>query len=228
MHALQSYGQAKPTYDNKAYTFSSTYHDGTLKMYAHHLTQPLRLGELPQYHMTSLRGFLLTDSPQIFRQGVGAFRNARDLAKEQREIFIEQANAVARAQSVDTMSFDTSNSQDTVTSMRERLIDSDTSADELTLDYPSPMSRTKRQKVQTCPRAPRSMQEKPSSTRGEPRSMREELRSTQEYFLSSEGISEIVIKEHITRYCGTNAEVTTAMFKVCSKQVFIEREVNAP
>jgi hypothetical protein len=125
-------------------------------MYAHYPTQPSRLGESPQYHMTPLRGFLLTDSPQIFRQGVGAFRNARDLAKEQREIFIEQANAVARAQSVDTMSFDTSNSQDTVTSMQERLIDSDTSADELALDYPSPMSRTKRQKVQTRPSTPRA------------------------------------------------------------------------
>ena len=129
------------------------------------------------------RRFSICDSPQIFRQGVGAFRNARDLAKEQREIFIEQANAVARAQSVDTMSFDTSNSQDTVTSMQERVIDSDTSADELALDYPSPMSRTKRQKVQTRPSTSRSMQEKPSSTRGEPRSMREESRSTQEYSL---------------------------------------------
>jgi hypothetical protein len=199
MHALQSYGQAELIYDNKAYTFSSTYHDGTLKMYAHHPTQPSRLGESPQYHMTPLRGFLLTDSPQIFRQGVGAFRNARDLAKEHREIFIEQANAMARVQSVDTMSFDTSNSQDTVTSMQERLIDSDTSADELALDYPSPMSRTKRQKVQTRPSTPRLMQEKPSSTRGEPRSMREESRSTQEYFLPSEGISEIVIKKQRRR-----------------------------
>jgi len=69
-------------------------------------------------------------------------------------MFIKQANAVARAQSVDTMSFDTSNSQDTVTSMQERVIDSDTSADELALDYPSPMSRTKRQKVNTSKYTP--------------------------------------------------------------------------
>jgi hypothetical protein len=142
MHALQGYGQAEPTYDNKAYTFSSTYRDGTLKLYAHHPTQPSRLGESPQYHMTPLRGFLLTDSPQTFRQGVGAFRNARDLAKEYRERFIDQANTVARAQSADTMSFGTSH--DTVTSMQERLIDSDTSADELALDHS--FVRTKRQK----------------------------------------------------------------------------------
>src|SRR5579859_7386950 len=33
--------------DNKAYTFSSTYHDGTLKMYSHHPAQPSRPGESP-------------------------------------------------------------------------------------------------------------------------------------------------------------------------------------
>jgi hypothetical protein len=54
---------------------------------------------------------------------------------------------VARAQSVDIMFFDTSNFHDIVTSMQERLIDSDTSADKLALDYFSPILRTKRQKV---------------------------------------------------------------------------------
>ena len=105
-------------------------------------------------------------------------------------------------------------------SMQERLIDSDTSADELALDYPSTMFQTKRQKrEQTRPSTPRSM-------RGEPRSMRES-HSTQEYFLPSEEISEIVIKEHITRYYGIGTEVTTVMSKVCGKHVFFtEREAN--
>jgi hypothetical protein len=104
------------------------------------------------------------------------------------QIFIEKVNAVARAQSVDTMPFDTSHA--TVTSMQERLIDSDTSADELALDYPFTMTRIKRQKTeQIRPGTPRSMQE-PSSMRGEPRSMREEPHPAQEYFLSSEGIGE--------------------------------------
>jgi len=67
-----------------------------------------------------------------------------DFTKKQREIFIEKVNAVARVQSVDTMLFDTSHA--TVTSMQERLIDSGTSADELALDYPFTMTRTKRQK----------------------------------------------------------------------------------
>ncbi|KAH0592443.1 hypothetical protein MHUMG1_09829 [Metarhizium humberi] len=32
MHALQNYKLAEPTYDGNAYTYSSTYHDGTLKL----------------------------------------------------------------------------------------------------------------------------------------------------------------------------------------------------
>jgi hypothetical protein len=113
--------------------------------------------------------------------------------------------------------------------MQKSLIDSDTSADELALDYSFAMFRTKRQKKeQTRPSTPRSMREEPSSMRGELRSMRGESHSTQEYFLPSEGISKIVIKEHITCYCGTDAEVTTVMSKVCGKHVFfIEREANA-
>jgi len=146
IHALQGYGQPEPTYDNKAYTFSSTYHDGTLKMYSHHPTEPSRPGESPQYHMAKLGGWELTGSRQTFRDGVGAFRNARDLTREQRDMLIDQANAVARAQSADTMSFEGSNSQDTVTGLGESWIDSDTSADELSFDYPSAVSRTKRQK----------------------------------------------------------------------------------
>ena len=146
MHALQGYGQVEPTYDNKAYTFSSTYHDGQLKIYSHHPAQSSRPGESPQYYMTQLDSYALTGNVNNFRQGVGTFRNARDLARKQRDILIDQANAVARAQSADPMSFDDSNSQDTVTSLRGRLIDSDTSADELSLDDPSAISRTKRQR----------------------------------------------------------------------------------
>jgi hypothetical protein len=44
MHALQGYGQAEPTYDNKAYTFSSTYHDGPFRLLDHFVAQ-----EIPDY-----------------------------------------------------------------------------------------------------------------------------------------------------------------------------------
>ncbi len=101
MHALQSYGQAEPTYDNRASTYSSTYENGLLQMYSHHPAQPLQSGGPPEYHMTPLGGWALTGSMQTFREGVGAFRNARDLAREQRNELIDNANAVARGQSVD-------------------------------------------------------------------------------------------------------------------------------
>ena len=42
--------------------------------------------------MTQLRGWLLTDTPGTLRQGVGAFRNARDWAEEQRDRLIASAN----------------------------------------------------------------------------------------------------------------------------------------
>jgi hypothetical protein len=53
---------------------------------------------------------------------------------------------VAREQSANPISFDGSNSQDIITNLQGRLTDSDTSADELSLDYPSAISRTKCQK----------------------------------------------------------------------------------
>ena len=161
MQALQSYGQAEPTYDNKAYTFSSTYHDGTLKVYSHHPTQPSHAGGVPQYHMSQLNSYALTGDTNTFRKGISAFRNARDLTTEQRDMLVDQANAVARTQLVDAMSFDgladttsfnESISQDTVTSLGKRLVDSETSADELVFDYSTAKSRTKRQKKAGEPR----------------------------------------------------------------------------
>lgn len=96
MHALQCYGQAKLTYDNNAYTYSSTYENGTLKIYAHHPTQPSHPGEPAEYRMTQIGAWALTGSPETFRQGVSALRTIRDLAKEQQDTLIAQANAVAR------------------------------------------------------------------------------------------------------------------------------------
>ena len=134
MHALQNYGQAEPIFDNKAYTMSSTYHDGTLKIHSHHPSQPLRPGKPPQYHIISVRGFLLTDSPETFRQGVDAFRNARDLVTQQRDVLINQANIVARAQPATSLSF----------GLGEARIQSEEFSDESDLDRPKAASQTKR------------------------------------------------------------------------------------
>lgn len=95
-HALQNYGNKEPTYDGNAYTFSSTYHAGTLKLYAHHVTPPTAPGGRHEYHMTQVDGWQMTGNIETFRRGATAFRNARDVAQRHRNRFIEAANARAR------------------------------------------------------------------------------------------------------------------------------------
>ncbi|KAI1196243.1 hypothetical protein F5X97DRAFT_334767 [Nemania serpens] len=99
MHALQNYGKETPEYDGNAYTFSSTYHagTGTLSLYTHHVTAPTSEGGLPEYHMTKLRGFDLTDTPETFIAGISAFRNSREVAQRHRDRFILEANTRATA-----------------------------------------------------------------------------------------------------------------------------------
>ena len=96
MHHLQSYAQPE-VYDNNAYTMSASFQAGTLSLYSHHLTAPTEIGGLPACHMNQIRSFAMTDSPETFRQGATAYRNARDWAREQRDEIIEVANqTVAR------------------------------------------------------------------------------------------------------------------------------------
>lgn len=92
MHSLQSYRQDEFTYDNNAHTITSTYHGGQLKLYTTHLAEPRGPDCRPEYIMTQLRSFSLTDMYDTFRQGVSAYRNARDWAKEKRDEFIRLAN----------------------------------------------------------------------------------------------------------------------------------------
>ncbi|KAK0613157.1 hypothetical protein B0T17DRAFT_477589, partial [Bombardia bombarda] len=96
MHSLQSYGEEEPVYDGKAYTYSSTYYDGTLKLYAHHVTAPTDPEKQPEYHMTQIKAYALTSDRETCVGGIGAFRNARDLARRHRDEFIHGANARAR------------------------------------------------------------------------------------------------------------------------------------
>ncbi|OAA58132.1 hypothetical protein LEL_10897 [Akanthomyces lecanii RCEF 1005] len=97
VHSLQNYGKDVPVYDGNAHTFSSTYHagTGTLQLYAHHVTGPTTEEEGPEYHMTQLRTFGMTDTCETFIAGATTFRNARDLAQRQRNSFIRTANARA-------------------------------------------------------------------------------------------------------------------------------------
>lgn len=92
MHSLQLYKQDNPVYNNNAYTFTSTYHDGTLKMYTSHPLQP-RLGlNRSGYCMHQLNTWAMTGNVETFRQGATYYRNAREWAKEQRDEAIRQAN----------------------------------------------------------------------------------------------------------------------------------------
>lgn len=97
MHQLQNYKAKESEYDNKARSFSATYHagTGTLQTYAHHLTKPPSPGEEPEYHMTQAGSYAMTHNAKSFRKGAAAYRNIRDLAKTERDRSITHANQVA-------------------------------------------------------------------------------------------------------------------------------------
>ncbi|RYP90102.1 hypothetical protein DL770_003794 [Monosporascus sp. CRB-9-2] len=62
MHHLRNFGLSEPAYDNKAYTFSATYQDGTLTLFAHHVTAPHPDSPrgFPGYWMTIIGGYDLS------------------------------------------------------------------------------------------------------------------------------------------------------------------------
>jgi hypothetical protein len=94
MLKMQSYELDEPVFDNKAHTFASSYHSGTgtLQLYAMHPTEPGAADTRPEYHTTQIDTYGLTGNANTCRQGIGAFRNLRDLAKERRDEFIVCAN----------------------------------------------------------------------------------------------------------------------------------------
>ncbi|PLB43803.1 hypothetical protein P170DRAFT_450965 [Aspergillus steynii IBT 23096] len=82
--------------DNNAYALTATYSGGLLNLFASHSTTaslatpdgPRR----PEYTMTPLRSFALTDDVESFCAGAAAYRNARDWAGEVRDEAIARAN----------------------------------------------------------------------------------------------------------------------------------------
>ncbi|MCJ1309516.1 hypothetical protein MMC25_003176 [Agyrium rufum] len=93
MSELRSYGQGELTHDNEAHTITVIYHAATLRIYTVHRVQPKSSEERPEYHMNLLNGWLMSGSPTAFLEGITAFRNAVDWAKERRDRLIEDANA---------------------------------------------------------------------------------------------------------------------------------------
>ncbi|KAF2803001.1 uncharacterized protein BDZ99DRAFT_178900 [Mytilinidion resinicola] len=96
LHSLQSYGRDErrdePVSDNNAYTITSLYYGGALKIYTSHPAQPTSPRGQPEYHMNQINTWGMTGNVDTFRQGATAYRNARDWAKEQRDEAIRQAN----------------------------------------------------------------------------------------------------------------------------------------
>jgi hypothetical protein len=65
-------------------------------MYSHSVAQPNSPGTRLEYYMHQLRSFAMTDTPESFRQGATALKNAMDLAKEHRDTAIARANEIAQ------------------------------------------------------------------------------------------------------------------------------------
>ncbi|KAK3064128.1 hypothetical protein LTS18_009879 [Coniosporium uncinatum] len=97
MVEMQSYGQDSRIYDGNAYTIGSTYHSGTgtLQMYAMHPTGQVQPVDRPSYHMTQLNTWGVTGNIDSCRDGLRAFRNGQDLAREYREAAIARTNTMA-------------------------------------------------------------------------------------------------------------------------------------
>ena len=97
MHALQAYVKNEKAEDGHAYTITSIYHGGQLKMYTSHRVPLRETVDYPEYTMTQINTWGMTGNPDTFRQGATAFRNAREWAKEERDDAISKANSKARA-----------------------------------------------------------------------------------------------------------------------------------
>ncbi|KAI0100491.1 hypothetical protein GGR51DRAFT_532259 [Nemania sp. FL0031] len=93
MHMLQNHCiQHNPIYDTRPLSFSTIYHYGFLRIFAHHIEAPNELAGAAKYHMTMIGQYYLPGSYDEFRKGVTAFRNIRDLAREYRETLINEVN----------------------------------------------------------------------------------------------------------------------------------------
>ncbi|KKZ67175.1 hypothetical protein EMCG_07120 [[Emmonsia] crescens] len=136
IQSLQSYRQDSPAYDHKAYTITSTYHDGTLKLYTSHCTKPTDSGNRPEYFMTQLNTWGMTGNADTFRHGATAYRNARDWAKETRDTLIEAANNRVPEVCTESQSFESSgNGEVSISTTGPVFVESDTSADKTDAEH---------------------------------------------------------------------------------------------
>lgn len=97
MLEIQSYSNGRDRYDNNAYTIGSLCFCtlGLLKFFTMYLTPPADPTGRPTYHMVEIKSFILTESAEACREGIGWFRNSREFAKEVRDGAIASANKMA-------------------------------------------------------------------------------------------------------------------------------------
>lgn len=151
IHKLRSFEAGHTlAHDNNAYTITSTYHDGTLKMYTVHPTQSTNPENSPEYHMTQLRSFAMTDAAERFREGASAFRNARDWAKTQRDELIAAANGRVTGIPRETSTLEPSSHSMSQSTMDPDAPESETSVDELSQDV-GPGSSHSRKRLKRNP-----------------------------------------------------------------------------
>lgn len=91
MQNLQDFGRYHRDFDNKAYTITSIYQAGGLKLFTVHPFKSTSSNRT-EYCMTRLRAFPMIDNAESYREGLNWYRNALEWAKEQREATIEEAN----------------------------------------------------------------------------------------------------------------------------------------
>ena len=133
VHELRSYVNSEMTYDNNAYTITSTYHpSGLLTMHTTYPTVSENPANLTEYRTTHLNGWYMIGNPDNFRQGARALRNARDWAKEKRDELIAAVNSKVRDAEQSGL---VSSTQSFLSLSNEPThLESDSPADELALD----------------------------------------------------------------------------------------------
>lgn len=117
MQSLRAYVDEDTAVNGKAYCLSAVFCGGIgtgfLSISATHVTMSEDPAVQHHYHMTQIGSYALTNSEESFREGVTAFRNAREWAHEQRMALVVAANAKAssagEAQSSPTSQSDDNN-----------------------------------------------------------------------------------------------------------------------
>ena len=94
MQHLVSYGKPELIFDEVARTLTVTFCNGVLDIYAHHLA-PSSNPDLPfECYMTHVQGWNMKNSLEEMKNGVRGYRNARNWARDRREMLIRRTNNV--------------------------------------------------------------------------------------------------------------------------------------